>query len=1161
MKKTLQFIKLMSRLVFYGMIFQIICFSMLLANKGDAQIRHTASAVSMDLRQVNLNIKKGTYNLREVFELIENNTDFKFFYDKKTLRQSNVIHLEAGKTSLYQILLEVSRQSSLHFKQVNKNINVKSIENTQGSIESVKILEVEQTVTVTGRVTASDNPEGLPGVNVIVKGTSQGTVTDINGNYSVEVPGQQSILVFSSVGYLSEEVQVGNRSVINLDMAPDITALDEIVVVGYGTQQRRDITGSVASVKSQDLQDLPIASVDQALAGQVAGVQVQQTSGAPGGGVSIRVRGVGSISADTEPLYVIDGFPLDRGFSNNISPLSQLNPNDIESIEILKDAAAAAIYGSRGSNGVVLITTKKGSSGKAIFNFDFFTGLQAVANKIDMLNARQFVELTNEARNNAWVDIDPVNHTASDPMGIRRGGANIVPPQFLNPAEWGEGTDWQDAIFQNGRMNNYQLGASGGNENTKYRISGGYFSQEGIIIESGFERYSFMANVESQASDKLKIGMSFIPSYTKNKLIDTDGPFTDAIVTSALGMLPTEPIYNEDGSYRNTDIPGFNIPYIVNPIARAKEIDHSLERYNLLSNIFAEYSITNELQFKAILGVDYVGEQEQRYVSNEFAAIDRRTAQAAGFARSATGINWLAEYTLNYKKTFGKHGLDAFMGYSAQKDNFRLNITEGNGFPNDLVTTLSGATQITNGNAFITEWSLISYIGRVNYKYADKYLVTAALRRDGSSRFGAGNKWGYFPSISAGWRVTEESFFKNVGPISDLKFKASYGQTGNFNIGNYGHIGLINNDNYVFGAGLGNLVSGLAPATFSNRALTWEKSQQVNLGVDLGLFEDRFFLTAEYYNTVTSGLLLNIPIAKSTGFASSLLNIGEVANKGFEFAVQSKNLVGDFKWTTSLNFAANRNEVLTLGLNNDPIISGGGIDATHITKVGDPLGSFYGFQFDGIYQTEAEIMATPNWGDERPGDFRIVDVDQNGIINNDDRTVIGNPFPDFIYGLTNRLSYKNFELNLIIQGSQGNDVINLQNRFLANVTGAFNNRVEILERWRSPEEPGNGNVPRANRAPKGRNNSAPNSYWVEDASFMRIRNITLAYNFPSSMLNNIPLTHARIYASVQNAFTLTNYKGYNPEVNLNGNNPLTPGVDYGTYPVARVISIGVNLRF
>ncbi len=1110
------------------------------------------------IKQAYISLEINNESIIDSFRAIERSSDYSFAFDDKDINKSIRLNINMKNQTVADVLTEISRLTNLKFKQVDTNIHVSK--KAASKEPAVSISVSIQTRTIAGKVTSFEDTEGIPGVNVLEKGTGNGTVTDISGNYSLDVA-EGATLVFSSVGYTTEEVEVGNRSIIDIVMMVDVQQLQELVVVGYGTQQRRDITGSVASVKSQDMQDLPVASVDQALAGQVAGVQVQQTSGAPGGGVSIRVRGVGSISADTEPLYVIDGFPVDRNFSNNVSPLSQLNPNDIESIEILKDAAAAAIYGSRGSNGVVLITTKKGTAGKAVFNFDFFTGVQEVANRVDMLNARQFVELTNEARNNAWVDIDPENHSASDPMEVRNGGANIVPPQFLNPDEWGEGTDWQDAIFQNGRMNNFQLGVSGGNDNTRFRISGGYFSQEGVIIESGFERYSVMANIESQASEKLKVGMSFIPSYTKNNLVDSDGPFTGAIATAALGMLPTEPVYNEDGTYRNTDVPGYNIPFIANPVARAREIDHSLERYNLLSNIFAEFAITNDLQFKALLGIDYVGEQEQRYVSNEFAAVDIRTAQAAGFARSATGINWLAEYTLNYNKTLGKHSFDALLGYSAQKDNYRLNLTEGNGFPNDLVTTLSGATEITNGNAITSEWSLLSYIGRVNYNYADKYLVTAAIRRDGSSRFGAGNKWGFFPSVSAGWRVTEESFFQNAGLVSDLKVKASYGQTGNFNIGNYGHIGLISNDNYVFGSGLGSLVSGLAPATFSNQALTWEKSEQINLGIDLGLFEDRIFIAAEYYTTTTSGLLLNIPIAKATGFASSLLNIGEVANNGFEFALQSKNLTGDFKWTTSLNFSTNRNKVLALGLNDDPIISGGGIAATHITRVDDPLGSFYGFQFDGIYQNEDEIAAGPNWGDERPGDFRIVDVDKNDAINNDDRTVIGNPYPDFIYGMTNRLSYKNFDLNVIVQGSQGNDVINLQKRFLANVTGAFNNRADILERWRSPEEPGNGNVPRANRSPKGRNNSAPNSYWVEDASFMRIRNITLAYNFPSSILGNMPLTRARLYASVQNAFTFTNYKGYNPEVNLNGNNPLTPGVDYGTYPVARVFSVGVNLGF
>ena len=761
MKNKLQQLLIMSsKFTLYGMILQLFFVASLWATELAAQ-------ETKSVKEVNLSIKAESQSILDVFRIIEQKTAFKFFYENKYIDRSLRYDFNSRSISVNDILLQISRKSNLKFKQINNTINVTTKDPEQrGNDNEVEI--VIQTRTITGKVTSFGDNEGIPGVNVLEKGTSNGTVTDLKGDYSLEVS-EDATIVFSSVGYTTEEATVGDRSSIDVVLMEDIQQLQELVVVGYGTQQRRDITGSVASVKSEDLQDLPVASVDQALAGQVAGVQVQQTSGAPGGGVSIRVRGVGSISADTEPLYVIDGFPVDRNFNNNVSPLSQLNPNDIESIEILKDAAAAAIYGSRGSNGVVLITTKKGADGKAVFNFDFFTGVQEIATPVDLLNAREFVELTIEARNNAWVDEDPINHSASDPMDSRTGGANIVPPQFRNPADWGEGTDWQDAIFQNGRMNNFQLGASGGNENTKYRISGGYFSQEGVIIESDFERYSFMANVESQASEKLKVGLSLIPSYTRNNLVDSDGSFTEAIVTSALGMLPTEPVFNEDGTYRNTDIPGYNIPFIANPVARAREIDHTLDRFNLLSNIFAEFAITDDLKFKTMLGVDYVGEQEQRYVSNEFAAVDIRTAQANGFARSATGINWLAEYTLNYNKAFGKHNLSALLGYTSQRDNFRFNITEGNGFPNDLVTTLSGATEITNGNAFTSEWSLISYIGRVNYNYADKYLVTATLRRDGSSRFGAGNKWGVFPSVSAGWRVTEEPFFQNVGPVSDLK--------------------------------------------------------------------------------------------------------------------------------------------------------------------------------------------------------------------------------------------------------------------------------------------------------------------------------------------------------------------------------------------------------
>ena len=1025
-----------------------------------------------------------------------------------------------------------------------------------------RILVLEQTIS--GIVTDLEDNEPLPGVNVLVKGTTIGTVTDVDGNYRLTVPDDAETLVFSSVGYTSQEVAINNQTVINMGLAPDVQSLSEVVVVGYGTQQRRDVTGSVASIPAESIDELPVSNFSEALSGQVAGVQVQQTTGAPGGGLNIRVRGTGSITAGNEPLYVIDGYPV----SNNtniasegapdqaINPLSSLNPNDIESIEVLKDASAAAIYGSRGANGVVLITTKRGEAGKPQVQFSAYAGIQEVTKTIDMLNAYQFAELSREAFNNAWVDR---GGNPNDPNEVRPDGERLrIPPEFLNTDLLEANTDFQDAIFTTAPVQNYQLSVSGGNENARYFVSGGYFDQKGIVKSSGFERFSARANVDVDVSEKVKIGLHLTPTYSINDLASAEGHWAgNGAINAALAIMPIFPLKTPDGGYGSQIDFGYGMPTISSPYAIVNEYQGELRQLRLLGNVFGEYEIIEGLTFRTSIGTDI-----NTYRTNTYSPtiIDRQGNPSVANFNTAQEVNWLNENTLNFSRLIDEdHNVGALLGVTIQKEMWETSSIEATNFPNDIIPTLN-AGQITAGGSRAEEWSLLSYLGRVNYTFKDKYLATATIRTDGSSRFGQDTRWGVFPSASLGWRISEENFMQNIATVSDLKLRASYGVTGNNFIDNYGAIGLLTGDNYVFGSGTGNLVNGLAQNTLSNPELSWETTRQLDVGLELGLFEDRLFFVADYYLSNTSDLLLEVPIPTSTGFDISLQNIGKVENEGLEFALTSRNFTGNFQWTTNANISFNRNKVLALGPEGDPIRTGSGIGNTHITEVGEPIGNFYGYIQEGVYIDQQDLDSSPSFPNSQAGDVKYRDVDENGEITPDDRTIIGNNRPDFVWGVTNSFVFKGFDLNVILQGVQGNEILNLSSRFISNLEGNQNQRVEVLDRWRSPEQPGNGIIPRASSRTTGNNNNV-STRWIEDGSFVRVRNITLGYNFPGSLFTNTFIQSARAYLGIQNAFTFTDYKGYNPEVNLEGNAPLTPGTDYGGYPLARTYTIGVNLNF
>jgi len=1118
----------------------------------------TAACLQVSARSFSQNVTLAEKNasLTKVFAKIKKQAGFAFWYEDKLMERARPVNIDVKNESVEHVLQICFKDQLLTYKIVGKTVVIKEKEEVPKKESPPPALVPQE---ITGKVT---DPSGRPlaGVSIVRVGEKKGVSSDANGNYTIVVS-DNTVLHFSFIGYTTIDVPVKNKTSIDVVLIPAVSSLNDIVVVGYGTQQRKNISGAVSSVSSKSFENQSITSIDQAIAGQAAGVQVSQVTGTPGGGVTIRVRGIGSISAGNEPLYVIDGFPIEGNYSRDLNPLATINTNDIESIQILKDASSAAIYGSRGSNGVVIITTKKGKVGQPKITLDSYYGLQKVAHKIDMLNASEYAAFNTEARNNAWVD---AGGNASDPNSVRPDRLKI-PPMFADPSSLGAGTDWQDAVFQTAPMQSYQLSVSGGSENTQFLVSGSYFKQEGIVINTDFERYALRFNLDTKVSSRLKFGFNLAPSYSRNDVLPVeDQVFGGGILGSALAMPPTIPVYNPDGSYTTQLAPSvYNTGVIDNPVAIANQIKGGTSGLRVLTNLYGEYEIIKDLKFKTTFGADYLDGRSSFFSPSTLGRAGvPPPVIPIGNAASSRDFTWLNENTLTYDKTFKRdHRINAVVGFTSQKEHSENAYLSGINFPNDLVTTLNAAT-INSGGTTVSEWSLLSYLGRVNYSYQSKYMATATIRRDGSSRFGENNKWGLFPSGSVGWNIAREKFLLNSKLVSDLKLRASYGLAGNNSIGNYNSIGLLGSNRYVFGPGTGTVVNGLSPFSISNTELGWEVMKQLDLGLDLSILKNRISVIVDYYDKTTSNLLLNVPVPASTGYANALENIGQLSNKGWEFSLSTKNFTGAFKWNTDFNIAFDKNKVLALGLKGDPIIttSPSFSPQTHITQIGQPLASFYGYQTIGVYRDQADLNASPHVAGAHPGDLKYKDTNGDGAITAADETIIGSNHPKYTFGMTNTFSYKDFELNILIDGAQGFQVLNGGRRNIGLVSGSYSRR-DVLGRWQSPQNPGDGVTPRANTAPTGGNVSNVSSLLVEDASFVRFRNISLRYHFPNSIIGHSPLQNASLFLSVQNAFTITKYKGYNPEQNLNGASPLTPGVDFNGYPVARVLSLGFNVTF
>ncbi|SDH41507.1 TonB-linked outer membrane protein, SusC/RagA family [Dyadobacter soli] len=1024
-------------------------------------------------------------------------------------------------------------------------------------------------VTVNGQVTEKATGQPLVGVSIRVKGGTDGVTSDADGNYKIQVPAS-STLLFTYIGYGDLEERVGNRSVISPQLENSDRSLNEVVVVGYGSQSKREITGSVASVGARQIQDRPVVSFGEALAGQMAGVQVQQTSAAPGGGLSIKIRGTGSITAGNSPLYVIDGVPLDNSVSNAgaqgggigsqspVNPLASINPGDIQSIDVLKDAAATSIYGSRGSNGVVIITTKQGAAGKSQISVNASYGFQEIAKRVGLMTNEEYARRQIDMRNTDWVR---AGGKATDPNSARSGPGFKIPDEFKNPSAHPY-TDWQDVLYRRAPIQNYQIAASGGTENARYYVSGNYQNQEGLIVNSGFKKYAFRLNVDAKVSDRIRVGARVAPSYTNNR-IATSGGIQDygAVAVTVMSTPGFYPVRTADGAYSRSYTLHFddgttqNIIYN-NPLAFGEGIKNTMNQFSTVGSLFTTVDILKNLQFKTSINADV-----NTFSNDRFSPSYISVSPSNGRSFSSANISWINENTLTYDNSFaGKHNVNVLVGLTEQKSTFNSTTVSANSFPNDLVPTLNAGI-VTGGSSSKSQWTLVSLLSRATYNFNEKYFLTATFRRDGSSRFGADNKWGNFPSASVGWRIGQEAFMANVPAVSELKVRASYGLIGNNQIPDYASVGLISSANYILGAGDGSILNGLAQGSLSNPLLGWEKAKEVDLGLDLGLFQNRLYLNLDYYNKLTSDLLLNVPVPLSTGYETALRNLGSLRNKGVEIALETRNFQREkFTWTTNANISFNTNKVESLGASGAPIIVANRAQEnslTHITQIGKPLGSYYGLVFDGIYNTQEEVDASAHLPNTFPGDVRFKDLNGDGLINDFDRTIIGNNLPKFTYGITNTFNVGNFDFGVSLQGVQDVEVINLTKRSVYRNNASLSNNY-----WRSPEEPGDGKTWGANNAANNRNIS---SWYVEDASFLRIRNITIGYKL-GKILNGTILKNARAYVNIQNLHTFTKYSGYNPEVNTTEGDPwissaLTPGMDYGTYPVARTYTFGLNLGF
>ena len=1125
----------MSELKFY-LIFTLLFYSCWSVSESNAQtwaMNKTSSSQAENEQDSQVSIIEALNELSQTYEVF-------FTYNTARLKTYKVSTEYRQAKDVNSSLKKLLEKSNLRFKKRGKN-NFVIVEKTtkpvgrllndfslpQPVAPQIPQLSDALEKTITGTVTDLSTGETLPGVNILVKGTTIGTITDVEGNYRLTAPDDAQTLVFSSVGYTSEEVAIGDQTIINLEMAPDIQSLSEIVVIGYGTTRRKDLTGAVSSVNNEELVSVPTLGLDQALQGRAAGVNVTQTQAEPGGNIKIRIRGSNSIQGDNEPLYVIDGF-----IGGNISTV---DPSDIASINVLKDASSTAIYGTRGANGVVLITTKSGKPGKPVITIDSYYGLQQVSNTIDLMNAEQFASFTNASR---------VADGEEAPFDLQNLPAN---------------TDWQDEMFRTAPIQNYNVGVSGAADNLNYYTSLNYINQEGVMIGTGYDRFNFRTNLDVAAAEKLNLGAKFGLSVVNNQRALSQVGFRTASfhqpLVNALLLPATASPYNPDGSIKEGALNALDVLYI-NPVNTQLNQDFEQNSKIFNGNIYGEYEIFSSLRFKSVFGLDLDNTRVNQFRPS---TVYDSSNPVRNFAsnNSSLNTNWLSESYLTYSNDWDNHSLEFLVGTTIQKNRFENVFAQTSDFSVDTFgfSSLQAGNNIDNISSTIQDWSRLSYYSRVFYKFRDKYLVTLNGRYDGSSRFGKDNKWGFFPSGAIAWRLDNEEFIQNLNVFQSLKLRASYGITGSDALSPYQSIAALNplSDGYNLN---GAYIVGFVPIRLANPDLKWETTAQFDLGLDVAMLNNRLQLTLDYYDKTTEDLFLNEPLPLTSGVGFLTRNIGSVSNRGFEASIGTSVGNEDFNWNIDFNFAYNKTEILDLG-GVDEILTGdiGGtlkLGNSQALRVGEELGSFFGYEVDGVWQT-GEATYQQFGSDPVPGDLKFVDISGDGNVDDADRTILGNANPNFYGGFNNSITFKGFDVTAFLQYSFGSEVLNANNRDLLNPADEKNKLAVLTDYW-TPENPSTS-VPR----PNYNRPTAITGDLVEDASFIRLREFTIGYSFPQLVQSWEGVSRLRVYVTGTNLFTLTDYSGYDPEVNVFGGNTSILATDYGAYPKARMVMIGLNL--
>lgn len=976
-----------------------------------------------------------------------------------------------------------------------------------------------QNITISG-VVSDEGGVPLPGASIVVNGTSNGTQTDFDGNFTLTNVPSDATLNFSYIGYVAQQVAVNGRNTVNVTLQEDLQALDEVVVVGYGAQSRASVTGAISSVDADEINALPVSNATEALQGRAAGVTVVNT-GAPGTEPSITIRGLGTFG-NNSPLFVVDGVIVGN--------LSGINQNDIESINVLKDASTTAVYGAQGSNGVILVTTKKGTRGKTELSLNVHTGFQMNTQRYDVLNTQQYLQFANDA-------------------------FGIVPTTPF--ATSGRNTDWQDEIYRTGLIRNYEMAASGGGENSNFRISGGYFEREGILLETGFERYSFRAN-SSFDLGKLKVGQNMSVNFNDiNPELDAGGR---SVLEHAIKSAPYLPIFNPNnpGGFQGPNSAGDGQD-AENPVKVLRLGDAQDKSFSLIGNVYAEYEILDGLNFKSQVGLDYFNFNSNRFLpafnTDSFGGTHQQ-AFAAITKNSSSGQTIIFTNSLTYNKTIADlHNFELLvLSEKFESKGNSLNANSRNAVSNEI-NEVSNEDSNLSSNSF--DYNRLGYLGRLNYNFADKYIAAVSVRRDASSRFGSNNRWGWFSSYALGWNIAKENFMADT-PFSTFKLRGSLGYSGNDRIANYLYSATLTND-FLYPIG-GSAAVGTTAFGLANPDLKWEETKQQNIGLDLGIFDNKFTAALEYYENRSDDLLIRVPTPTSAGIneGSQVRNVGSVETTGFELTLGYNDFVGDFTWSANLNLTTSRNEALALG--GVEQLAGGDFEAQQITRVaeGESLFHFFGLVTDGIYQNQAEVdavfTADPSQTTVQPGDIRFKDLNNDGTINSDDRAIIGNPLPDVTFGLNLDAKYKNFDFNMFFTGLIGRDLYNTNIYDLEGMPRLFNSGVAVLNRW-TPSNPSN-TVPRAGGAPQ---NIQLSDRFVEDGSFGRLKNLTIGYTLPGDAFGGNMFSRFRIYLSGQNLITITDYSGLDPEV---GNGDLFEyGIDRGEYPQPKTYLVGLQVTF